>query len=152
MKFGILYHRDPRAQNHRLLGDFTSSVGPLGRVTGVRGAVQTVWLPVARSQKARFASRKRIKAFDRAVFSHRGRVSKPLLIYIPVARRTRLVASTRDCSRSRPLTMSFNSECSFWIKCTLHVSRKFSDSVRKQLRLRIYSFMRSLTDGLNNQL
>lgn len=36
---------------------------------------------------------------------HRGEVSKPLLIYIPVARRARLVASTRDRSRPRRLTI-----------------------------------------------
>lgn len=111
MKFSTIKIRRRKTKTCSLR-DFTLSVAPLGRVTGVRDVVQTVWLPVARSQKARFASRKRIKAFHRAVFSHRGRVSKPLLIYIPVARRTRLVVSRRDCSRSRPLTMSFNSEFS----------------------------------------
>lgn len=50
-------------QNHRLSRDFISSVAPLGCHGGVRDSVQTVWLPVARSQKACFASRKRIKAF-----------------------------------------------------------------------------------------
>jgi len=68
-------------------GIFISSAAPLGHATGVHDGVQTVWLPVARSQKARFASRKRIKAFachHRTDFNHWGEVSKALLIYIPV--------------------------------------------------------------------
>jgi len=76
---------------------FVSDTPGTGCATGVRDGVQTVWLPVARSQKARFASRKRIKARRRQP----GRVSKPLLIYIPVVRATRSLANASISNEAR---------------------------------------------------
>lgn len=67
-------------RNHRSILDFIWTMLPLGRITGVCNDREIVWLPVARSQKARFASRKRIRAFQPALI-RRGTDSKaPLAI------------------------------------------------------------------------
>lgn len=67
------------------LVDFIWTMQPLGRITGVYNDREIVWLPVARSQKARFASRKRIRAFQRGHSSRdTGRDHPWSLIYIAV--------------------------------------------------------------------
>lgn len=52
-----------------LVTQFYLGSGTLGTCHG-GCCVQTVWLPVARSQKARFASRKRIKVFQCGIARH----------------------------------------------------------------------------------
>lgn len=90
--------------------DFISSVAPLGRATGVRDVVQIVWLPVARSQKARFASRKRIKAFHRRIQSSGKSFVTAFDLHSSRSSCTTCGIDAR--SWSSRLTMSFDSESS----------------------------------------
>lgn len=140
MEFEILHRWYPSAQNHRWLRDFILSVAPLGRATGVRDVVQIVWLPVARSQKA-FASRKRIKAFHRAAVCRIQSSGKSFVTAFDLHSGRPSCTTCGIDARSLAVT-SINNELQFWIlvnwiKYTLFISRKFSNSVRKQFDSRV---------------
>lgn len=133
---------EPSSSSTTLLAGFypgTPLLHPWGHGTGVRGGVQTVWLPVARSQKARFASRKRIKAFQRA---RARRIQPPGRSYetafdLHSCRVRRAYA--RDRSRSRRLAMTIATD-----SLVILVNGEMGDREAKA-RGRAYLFIGELT-------